>query len=482
MRDIFLIMYFVLLFYVATYGIHLYWLIILYLKSRSKEQDVRLADDFRPTVTIQLPIYNERKVAARLISAVAAIDWPVEKLQIQVLDDSDDVTLEIVAEAVARLRSSGCDIDHIRRGSRDGYKAGALAHGLKSSKGEFIGVFDADNLPDRDFLLQIVGHFVDPSVGMVQARWGFLNRDASFLCRAQALFLDAHFLVEQVARSRGGLLMNFNGTAGVWRKQAIVDAGGWSDDTLTEDLDLSYRVQLRGWKMKFVEDIVVPTELPSSIRSFKAQQYRWSKGAIETAIKMLPRILFSDLSFRVKLGAYFHLTQKTVSVALLLLTVLLVPALYIRLEGGVLKFFLIDLPVFVVGTGSMSLFYSLAYKRQKNARSLRSSAVLPVLTSIGIALAANNSLAVLSAIIGRKDPFVRTPKTGATGRNMLKAPPDYRIRSDWSVGAEVLLALYSVCAIVCAIYLGLFFAVPYLVTFAFGFVYFSTASLKEIYA
>lgn len=482
MRDVFLVFYFFLLAYIAIYGVHIYWLIFLYLKSRNNTYDVDLPDTFRPIVTVQLPIYNERKVAARLISAVAGMDWPADKLQIQVLDDSDDITTEIVSREVARLTKAGCDIEHVRRQSREGFKAGALAHGLKSAKGELIAVFDADNLPEQTFLMEIVGHFADPFIGMVQARWGFLNRESSYLCRAQALFLDAHFLIEQVARSRGGLMMNFNGTAGVWRKQAINDSGGWSADTLTEDLDLSYRVQLRGWRARFVDDIVVPTELPASLGSFKSQQHRWAKGAIETAIKLLPQILRSDLSLRVKLGAFLHLTQKTVSVALLILSVLLVPALYFRMEGGSLKIFLVDLPVFLAGTGSMSLFYGLAYRHQKKVRSLRSSAVLPVLTSIGIALTVHNSLAVISALLGRKEPFVRTPKTGATGEETIEIPSDYRIRADWSVGIEIALALYSALAVFCAIYLGLIFAIPYLITFAFGFVYFSVISVKESYA
>jgi cellulose synthase/poly-beta-1,6-N-acetylglucosamine synthase-like glycosyltransferase len=482
MRDIFLVSYFFLLTYVAIYGVHIYWLIFLYLKSRNKTHDVGLPEAFRPVVTVQLPVYNERKVAARSISAVAGFHWPSEKLQIQVLDDSDDSTTEIIAHEVARLRESGSDIEHIRRQSRKGFKAGALANGLRFARGELVAIFDADNVPERTFLMETVGHFTDPSVGMVQARWGFLNRESSFLCRAQALFLDAHFLVEQVARSRSGLLMNFNGTAGVWRKQAIVESGGWSDDTLTEDLDLSYRVQLRGWQARFVDDVVVPTELPSSLRSFKSQQRRWSKGAIETAIKVLPQILRSDLPLRVKLGSFLHLTQKTVSVALLILSILLVPALYFRLQGGALKLFLIDLPVFVAGTGSMSLFYGLAYRHQREARSFRNSAVLPVLTSIGIALTANNSLAVLSALFGRKDPFVRTPKTGATGREIIEVPRDYRTKANWSVGIEVVLALYSALAVFCASYLGLIYALPYLLTFAFGFLYFSVISVKESYA
>jgi hypothetical protein len=318
-------------------------------------------------------------------------------------------------------------------------------------------------------------------VGLVQARWSFLNRNESLLCQAQALFLDAHFYIEQAARSQGGLPMNFNGTAGVWRRCAIEAAGGWQFDTLTEDLDLSYRAQLAGYRLLFVDDIDVPTELPSSIRAFKTQQHRWARGAMETGLKLLPSILSSSMSRPMKLASAFHLTQKSVAPALLLLSLLLVPALYLRMEGGALKLLMIDLPIFLAGTGSMSVFYGLAYRRAKSERS-HGGLILPLLTSLGIGLSVNNSLAILAALVGRRRRFIRTPKSGHVGTGKTPLPHDYRIGFDHSVWAETLLATYALSAIGYAVFAGLLASLPFLITFAFGYSYYSVVSIKESYA
>jgi cellulose synthase/poly-beta-1,6-N-acetylglucosamine synthase-like glycosyltransferase len=414
-----------------------------------------------------------------LIRAVAAFDWPSDRLQIQILDDSTDNTSRIAREETTRLQGRGVWIEHIRRSDRTGFKAGALANGLATARGEFVAVFDADNLPRPDFLRKTLPYFSDSRIGLVQARWSFLNRGRSLLCRAQALFLDAHFYIEQAARSKGGLFLNFNGTAGVWRRRAIDTAGGWHHDTLTEDLDLSYRAQMAGWRLVFVEDVDVPTELPESIRSFKAQQFRWAKGAVETARKVLPGIFRSRLPLRIKLASFAHLTQKSVSIALLALSVLLVPALYIRLEGGLWKLFLIDLPIVVLGTGSMSLFYSLAYRRERASGSILDSLILPVLTSIGIALSVNNSLAVALAFTKRRREFIRTPKSGTSGGQRRGIPTDYMIPFDHSLRAEVFFALYALTAIVVALAVRLYPSVPYLVTFCAGFTFFSYLSIRE---
>lgn len=479
MRELFLGFYFFLLFYVAFYGIHLYWLIALHRRHRDRAIATPPLPAELPKVTVQLPIYNERLVAKRLIDCVAALYWPRDKLEIQVIDDSDDETVAIVAATVERLQAGGLRINHLRRARREGFKAGALAHGLQTASGEFIAIFDADNLPQSDFLKQIIPHFAEPRLGLVQARWGFANRDESLLCRAQALFLDAHFLVEQFARSRGELFMNFNGTAGVWRRETIEAAGGWRADTLTEDLDLSYRAQLAGWRMLFLDEVVVPTELPASIRSFKTQQYRWSRGAVETGLKVLPRLLRSALPLRVKLGAFFHLTKKSVSLALLLLSLLLVPALYLRLESGIWKLMLIDIPIFLLGTGSMSLFYGIAHRRQRTSTNWRDSLLLPVLTSLGIALGVNNSRAILAALRGRAVEFVRTPKAGVRRGRSGEIPNEYRIGFDHTVQVESFLALYALTALVCAIWLGVYPSIPFLLTFAGGFGYFAGRSLWE---
>ena len=485
MSNLFVGIYFFLLFYIAVYGFHLYWLIFLYLTCDRPEPvsyDLPADESEVPIVTVQLPIYNERAVALRLITTVAALDWPADRLEIQVLDDSDDDTAEIIAPELNRLRREGLRISHLRRGHRVGYKAGALAHGLNLAGGEFIAVFDADNLPRPDFLTRLMGYFKERESGLVQARWSFLNRNQSLLCRAQALFLDAHFLVEQSARSRGGLFMNFNGTAGIWRRKAIEDAGGWQSDTLTEDLDLSYRAQLAGWKMRLAEDVDVPTELPAAIRSFKTQQYRWARGAVETGRKVLPQVFASSLPWRVKVAALFHLTHKTVSLALPLLAILLIPALYVRLEGGMAKLLLIDLPIFLAGTGSMSIFYGLAYKRIGGERSWKNSLILPVLTSLGVALAVNNSRALAAAFFGEGNTFVRTPKTGSSARQIFPIPDGYRISFDRTVFLEMALAGYSLIALGWAAALDLYFSLPFLATFAFGYLYFTFLSIKESHA
>jgi len=481
MREVFLGAYFFLLFYVAFYGIHLYWLSALYLRSRRSLRPPPPLPDC-PSVTVQLPIYNEKMVAARLIESVARFDWPRDRLEIQVLDDSDDETTILIDRETARWRAEGVTVVHLHRDTRTGYKAGALAEGLARAAGEYIAVFDADNLPRPDFLRRTIGYFTDPGIGLVQARWSFLNREESLLCRAQALFLDSHFYIEQAARQYGGLFLNFNGTAGVWRRQAIVDAGGWQADTLTEDLDLSYRAQLAGWRLAFAEDVDVGTELPGSIRAFKSQQFRWARGAIQTGRKVLPAILRSSLPLRIKIASFFHLTQKTVSLALLFLALFLIPALFIRLQGGMLKVLVIDLPVFLAGTGSMSMFYGMAFRRERAARSWRDVLLLPAMTSLGIALAANNSLAIWSAVFERDNRFIRTPKAGATAGWMAALPGEYRVRFDRTVKFEILLAGYALAAIGCAIWLNLFFTLPFLITFTFGYVYFAFLSLRENHA
>jgi cellulose synthase/poly-beta-1,6-N-acetylglucosamine synthase-like glycosyltransferase len=481
MQVAFTTLYFVCLGHIAIYGLHVLWLSCLYLR-RSPVRPGPEKFETLPKVTVQLPVFNERLVVARLIRAVAAMDWPREKLQIQVLDDSTDITVAIAAHTISQLKHQGYQIAHIRRPNRDGYKAGALANGLRSATGEFVAVFDADNLPRPDFLRRIMPYLADARVGLAQARWSFLNREQSLLCRAQALFLDGHFFIEQAARCRSGLFMNFNGTAGVWRRQAIEDAGGWQADTLTEDLDLSYRAQMAGWKFVMAEDVEVPTELPAAIRSFKAQQYRWARGAIETGLKNLPRLTRSSLPLKIKIEAWFHLTQKTVSVALLLLSVLLVPALLLRWEGGGLKLFLVDLPILLAGTGSMSMFYGLAYRRQPQIHTTQNALAMIMLSSLGVALAATNTAAVAGAFFARRAAFVRTPKTGVAGGTSAPTPGDYRIRFDRTLGVETLLTANALLAVGFSVHLDLLAGLPFLASFVVGYGYFTVLSLRDGYA
>ncbi len=478
MRSEFLILYFSLLGLLCLFGIHLYWLLFLYHRHhQAKPSKPRLAG--YPKVTVQLPLYNEKRVARRLIEAVASFHWPKDKLEIQVLDDSTDETTELVSDVVGELSALGHDVKLIHRNCRDEYKAGALANGLLTASGEFIAVFDADNIPPKDFLLESLPYFIDDSVGMVQARWDFVNREQSLLCRAQALFLDSHFGIEQLARSRGGLLLNFNGSAGIWRKRAIDESGGWSGRTLTEDLELSFRAQLVGWRFIYLDDLLVPTELPASVRGFRSQQYRWAKGAVETALLMLPTIWRAVLPLKQKVAATMHLTHKFINLVMVALALTLVPALYIRLEGGMEKLFLIDLPIFLLGAGSMSLFYGVSFRRANKNPRLKDMLILPFLTSLGVALAVNNTRAVISALLGRRSEFVRTPKTGVERQSSEALPRAYRLRRDGSVHIEAALALYATFSVVAALSLHLYFTAPFLATFAIGYSYLSFLNYRE---
>src|SRR5712664_3079603 len=300
--------YFFVLIVLAVYGWHRYYLVYLYMKNRDKGPKASAPLDPLPVVTIQLPLYNEMYVADRLIDAVCRIEYPRELLEIQVLDDSTDETRSIAELAVRRFAADGIDIKYYHRGDRTGFKSGALEAGLKVARGEFVGIFDADFIPTADFLTQLMPHFRDPKVGMVQARWGHINQDYSLLTKIQAILLDGHFILEHGGRNRGGRFFNFNGTAGVWRRTAIHDAGGWQHDTLTEDLDLSYRAQMRGWRFVYLQDVVSPAEVPVEMNAFKSQQHRWAKGSVQTCKKLLPRVLASKLPWHIKLESVFHLT------------------------------------------------------------------------------------------------------------------------------------------------------------------------------
>ena len=319
--------------------------------------------DFEPLVTIQLPVYNEKYVVERLIDAVSKLDYPKNKLEIQVLDDSTDETSEIILKKVEALSDSGLHIKFIHREHRTGYKAGALEHGLRLANGEFIAIFDADFIPEADFLKKTIAYFSDPSIGVVQTRWAHINRDYSLLTQLQAFGLDAHFSIEQSARNVAGSFINFNGTCGLWRKQCIEDAGGWSHDTLTEDLDLSYRAQLKGWKFKYLEDVSTPGELPVIMQAVKSQQFRWNKGGAETARKIFGSVLRSNASFRVKVHAFFHLFNSSVFVGVLVAALVSVPMLYVKSSHPGITW-LFDLGViFLFGFFSISLFYWVATKQ-----------------------------------------------------------------------------------------------------------------------
>src|SRR5215213_528670 len=382
--------YFFVLIILAVYGWHRYYLVYLYMRHRDK--DPRPAGPLSPlpAVTIQLPLYNEMYVADRLIDAVCGLDYPRELLEIQVLDDSIDETRTIAESAVRRFAAEGIDIQYLHRTDRSGYKAGALEAGLKVARGEFVAIFDADFIPRPDFLTQLMPHFAEPKVAMVQARWGHINQDYSLLTKIQSILLDGHFVLEHGGRHRAGRFFNFNGTAGIWRRVAIEDAGGWQHDTLTEDLDLSYRAQLRGWRFIFLPDLVSPAEVPVEMNSFKSQQHRWAKGSIQTCLKVLPAILASDLPRKVKVEAFFHLTANFNYLLMCVLSVLMFPAMCVRYNMGWTEMLLIDVPLFMAATASVANFYLVSQRELYPDWKTRVK-YLPLVMAVGIGLAVNNT-------------------------------------------------------------------------------------------
>ena len=405
-----------LLVMIAIYGLHRYWLV--YLFSKHYRHIHRPAHRYSelPRVTVQLPMFNEGAVAQRIIDAACRLDYPADKLQVQVLDDSTDESAHIAKERADHWREQGIDIQYRHRTDRTGYKAGALADATPDATGDLIAIFDADFVPPKYFLRRTIHYFTDETVGMVQTRWAHLNRDDSLLTRGQAIFLDGHFVVEHTARNRSGAWINFNGTAGIWRKEAIESAGGWQHDTLTEDVDLSYRAQMAGWKFLFLPRLACPAELPPEINAFKSQQHRWTKGSIQTALKLLPTMLRSKASWRVKLEAFFHLTSPLVYLYITLLALLFYPAIYVNLakvsKGSYIGLGL-GIGFFVLGTISATVFYLASQRAQK--RNVWGTLVqVPLLMSIGIGIALNNAVACLEALLGYESPFVRTPKYNRT--------------------------------------------------------------------
>src|ERR1700681_1378190 len=377
--------YFFVLIILAIYGWHRHYLVYLYMRNRDKGPTAATALDPTPVVTIQLPLYNEMYVADRLIGAVSRIEYPRDCLEIQVLDDSTDETQSIAELAVRRFAAQGLDIKYYHRGDRIGFKAGALEAGLKVARGEFIAIFDADFIPTANFLTALMPHFADATVGMVQARWGHINQDYSLLTKIESILLDGHFVLEHGARNRSGRFFNFNGTAGVWRRAAIADAGGWQHDTLTEDLDLSYRAQLKGWRFVFVSDLIAPAEVPVEMNAFKSQQHRWAKGSIQTCRKLLPQILRAKVPLSVKAEAFFHLTANFNYILMCLLSVLIFPSMVIRYNMGWYEMLLIDVPLFFAATFSVCNFYMIC-QREIHRDWVARGKYVPFLMSICIRL------------------------------------------------------------------------------------------------
>ena len=427
-----------------------------------------------PVVTVQLPIFNEKYVAERLIEAVCRLDYPRDRLEIQVLDDSTDETARLVARLVERKRDEGFDIHHLHRRERPGFKAGALAAGLDVARGELVAVFDADFVPCPEFLRASVPHFADAEIGMVQARWGHINRDYSLLTRAQAILLDGHFVVEHTARHREGCFFNFNGTAGIWRRRTIDDAGGWTHDTLTEDLDLSYRAQLAGWKFIYLPDLVVPAELPAEINAYKSQQNRWAKGSVQTARKLLGTVLRAKIPLRAKIEAFIHLTANSTYLLMVFLSLLIMPAMVLRRGDEKWQLLAVDLPLFAAATVSVIVFYLVSQRTETGrfagwAYWARRVWQLPSVMGLGIGLAINNARAVLAGLFKDGGVFHRTPKYRIEGRGDGWAGKHYRLPRDVTFYLEAFFAFYFVACFVAAVRLEMWLSIPFLYLFLHGY-------------
>src|SRR5712671_2421630 len=473
--------YFFVLIILAIYGWHLYYLVYLYMRNRSNEARAYLPLSPLPVVTIQLPLYNEMYVADRVIESVCALDYPRELLEIQVLDDSTDETRGIAELAVRRFAAQGIDIKYFHRTNRVGYKAGALEAGLKQSRGEFVGIFDADFLPSSDFLTRLMPHFSEPKVGMVQARWGHINQDYSLLTKIQSILLDGHFVLEHGGRYRSGRFFNFNGTAGVWRRAAIADAGGWQHDTLTEDLDLSYRAQMRGWKFVFVSDLIAPAEVPVEMNAFKSQQFRWAKGSVQTCCKLLPTILRADLPLGVKVEAFFHLTANFNYPLMCVLSVLMFPSMVIRYNMGWYEMLLIDVPLFFAATFSVCNFYMICQREIHRDWRARLK-YLPFLMSIGIGLSINNTRAVFEALFNKQSEFTRTPKYHIEGNGDEWVGKKYRQSVAVQPLIELGLGLYFTATVFYALANQIYGTIPFLMLFQIGFLYTGLMSIVQQYA
>ncbi|MBI2504775.1 MAG: glycosyltransferase [Candidatus Latescibacteria bacterium] len=472
-----LIAYCLIVLVLGVYGFHRYLMLRLFFRHRHHPPPSPTPFASLPPVTVQLPLYNELAVVQRLIDAVCQLDYPKDRLHIQVLDDSLDQTAQLAQATVAHWKAQGLDIDYLHRSVRTGFKAGALEAGLATAKGEFLFLFDADFLPPPQILRQAIDYFTDPGIGMVQLRWGHLNRTYSLLTRLQAIFLDAHFVVEHTARNRSGRFFNFNGTAGIWRKQAILTAGGWQHDTLTEDLDLSYRAQLKGWRFLYLPEIEVPGEIPVEMNAFKSQQHRWTKGAVQTGKKILPRVWHSSLPLKVKVEATFHLTAHGSYLLMLAMALLMGPVLSLRAQLGWERLLIIDLPLFSLATLAISGFY-LVGQRELYADWKSQIKYLPLLMAVGMGLCINNTRAVIEGLVGHTSPFLRTPKYGVVGGGGQRGW-QYSSRATLLVGGELAMAFYFALVVHQAWSIGLYAGLPFLLLFLAGFLYTGLASALE---
>ena len=469
--------YVISLLFLCTFGLYRLYLSLLYkyykpiiVSPKSKFKEL-------PRVTVQLPVFNEMYVVERLISAVCKIDYPKDLLEIQVLDDSTDNTSKIALNCVEEYKQKGFDISFLHRDNRKGYKAGALEEGLRVAKGEFIAIFDADFLPPSDFLKNTIDYFTDDKVGIVQTRWGHLNQDYSVLTKAQSVLLDGHFIIEQPTRYRHDVFFNFNGTAGMLRKSCINDSGGWQHDTLTEDLDLSYRAQLSGWKLVYLKDVVCNAELPVDMNAFKSQQHRWAKGGIQTAKKLLPTILMHpEFSFKVKAEAFFHLLGNISYLLLLVLLTFMVPMGYFWKSIGWENVVIINLLTISAGTGSIFYFYYLTIKEVHGVKWKQYFKYIFVALGLGAGLALNNSKAIVEALFGKQSEFRRTPKFAVQSQKDSWSTTSYVSSKDVTAFFEFMLGVMFLLQTVYAIYNGYIGWIPFLLLLQFGFIYISIYS------
>lgn len=468
---------------ICVYGLHRYWLVWQFLRDKNIRTSPEPAGHFEelPAITVQLPMFNERRVAERIITAACALDYPRDRLQIQVLDDSTDESAEVVRSCCSRMASAGHQIELLHRSEREGFKGGALAAGLKSASGEFIAVFDADFVPPAEILRRTIHYFTDPNIGLVQAEWSHLNRHQSLLTECQAMFLDGHFVVEQTTRSRNQRWFNFNGTAGVWRRTCIEAAGGWQHETLTEDTDLSYRAQLIGWKFLYLPTVQCGAELPSTMTAFLGQQHRWTKGLIQTSKKLLPRILTSSASWTVKCEAWFHLTSPLMYLVMFLVTAIALPALFLATplahsQGLALS---LGLGTLVMGTLAAVTFYVVSQRAQQISVG-RTLLKVPVLMALGIGMCAVNARAVLEALLGWHSPFVRTPKFG--GRADCDVDPAVS-RRGWRIPTGllelVMAGVLLACLVLSFVRPYTLIGAPFLLLFAFGYAQVGVLSLLD---
>jgi cellulose synthase/poly-beta-1,6-N-acetylglucosamine synthase-like glycosyltransferase len=473
-----LIPYFSVLVILSVYGVHRYDVIRTYFKYRQNATgEPRKRWEQLPRVTIQLPIYNERYVVERLVEECCKIEYPKELLQIQVLDDSTDDTAAYAEALVERYQALGYPIEYKHRANRHGFKAGALQAGLETATGEFVAIFDADFCPPADFLMRTIHYFTDPKVGVVQTRWSYLNKDYNFLTEVEAMLLDGHFILEHGARSRAGYFFNFNGTAGILRKEMIADAGGWQHDTLTEDSDLSYRAQLKGWRFMYLPGLDCPSELPVEMHGFQVQQSRWAKGLTQVAKKLMPAILKAPIPRRAKIEAFLHLTPNISYPLMIVVSALMLPVMIVRFYMGVWNMVFLDLPLIMASFWSISLFYLVAQRELYPKSWKRSILMLPMLMAVGVALTIINTRAVLEALFGVQTSFVRTPKFAIGEKRVTLESKKYRSRSGWLPYAEIAVGTYFLGMAIFAISIYNFFSIPFLLLFVFGYYWAGFATL-----